>query len=141
MGTIIDLLKDIPLSAVLKEKITTMEYENASLKTEIAILKDEKRELEAQNKRLKDEIDRLTHTFNLEEEEIKILAHVGKSNESFDIAGIAYAVELNSVKAKYFVEELRNKEFVSPAASRRGQPARYRLAQKGREYIIKNNLI
>jgi len=36
---IVDLLKDIPLSAVLKEKILSLESENGALKSENSILK------------------------------------------------------------------------------------------------------
>src|SRR2546421_12473495 len=81
MGALFDLLKDIPLSAVLKEKIATFESENAALKTEIAILKDDKRKLQAENKRLKHEIEKLTHTYTPSEIEVKILTRIAKRQD------------------------------------------------------------
>jgi chromosome segregation ATPase len=57
MGLLTDIAKEIPISAVLKEKIETLEAENASLKTEVAILKDDLREAKAENKQIADEMD------------------------------------------------------------------------------------
>jgi predicted nuclease with TOPRIM domain len=68
MGLITDLLKDIPLSAVLREKMASAEQKYAALDTENAILKDDKRdlqvrvvELERQVANLKQEIETLAH--------------------------------------------------------------------------------
>lgn len=141
MGTIADLLKEIPLSAVLREKVLNLESENAALQTENAILKGEIRKSQAENKRLTEEINRLTLKVELEETEIKILVHAGKSTDSFDVERVASTLQLKPVEVKYFVEELRKKGFVAPASFIRGQPPRFRLDQKGREYIIKNDLI
>ncbi len=43
MSLLSDILKEVPLSSVLKEKITDLEAKNAALETEVAILKDELR--------------------------------------------------------------------------------------------------
>ena len=45
MGLLTEILKDVPLSAVLREKVLTLERENESLKDENASLKDDLREL------------------------------------------------------------------------------------------------
>lgn len=47
MGIITDILKDVPLSAVLKEKIIKLENEMSVLKTENAVLKSENEELKS----------------------------------------------------------------------------------------------
>jgi hypothetical protein len=59
MGLLTDIAKEIPISAVLKEKIEALEAENGALKTEVAILKDDLREAQAANKSLLDEINRI----------------------------------------------------------------------------------
>ena len=59
MGLLTDIAKEIPISAVLREKVETLEVENASLKTEVATLKDDLREAKAKNKRLQGEIDNI----------------------------------------------------------------------------------
>ena len=71
MGLVSDILKEIPLSAVLKEKIVAIEAENASLQTEVAILKDDLREAKAENKRLTDEINNLKQSETLPNEKLE----------------------------------------------------------------------
>jgi hypothetical protein len=65
MGIITDILKDIPLSAVLRErlsdqetKMTILEAENAALKTENLALKNENFDLNSLVKDLRQEIQR-----------------------------------------------------------------------------------
>ena len=59
MGLLADIPKEIPISAVLKEKVEALEVENASLKAEVASLKDDLRHAKAESKRLKEEIDNI----------------------------------------------------------------------------------
>jgi hypothetical protein len=54
---ILDLLKDIPLSAVLREKIIDIETENKALKAENAILKVKLEESEQQRRALEKQIE------------------------------------------------------------------------------------
>jgi regulator of replication initiation timing len=141
MGLIDDIIKALPENSILREKVRNLDAENTSLKAEVASLKDNKRELLAENKKLKDEIERLTQEAGLDEKEIQVLAHVGKSTAPFDVDSVAHALQLNSVEVKYFVEKLRERGYVAPAGRMRGQPPQYRVDQKGREYIIKNGLL
>ena len=53
MGLLTDIAKEIPISAVLKEKIEALEAENGALKTEVAILKDDLREAQLQQNPLR----------------------------------------------------------------------------------------
>jgi len=46
MGAILDLLKDVPLSAVLRENISTLESENETLKQKLAESEEKRRTLE-----------------------------------------------------------------------------------------------
>lgn len=48
MGLLTEILKEVPLSTVLREKVSNLEAENEALKTENAILKDDIRELRTQ---------------------------------------------------------------------------------------------
>lgn len=148
MGILSDILTGIPTNAVLREKIEAVEAKYASLDTENAILKDDNRQLKIENQKLRDEVnslrretDRLPDKVALEEMEVKILAYVGKSTEPFDVEGVARDLQLNPVKVKYFIEKLRESRLVTLAGRMRGQPPQYRVDQKGREYIIENDLI
>jgi len=60
MGFITDILKEVPLSAVLREKLGTAEAEAETLKTENANLRESVKQKDAEIERLKKEIERLT---------------------------------------------------------------------------------
>jgi DNA-binding MarR family transcriptional regulator len=142
MGFLTDLLKDLPLTSVLREKIATFESENAALQTEVAILKDDKRKLEAENKRLKDEIKSFTHTDDLHETEIKILVHLANLDGSDDEENIVASLKLGQTRTDYFLQSLWDKDYIRRSAVlMSGQEVIYYLEQKGREYLIKNDLI
>ena len=59
MGVIIDILKGIPLSAVLKERLTQLETDMAVLKSENAVLKTENANLKAKLQKI--ESDKAIH--------------------------------------------------------------------------------
>ncbi len=61
MGIIFDILKDVPLSAALKEKIVKLESEMSVLKTENAILKSENEELKSKIKIYEDKNKQIFH--------------------------------------------------------------------------------
>ena len=56
MGIITDILKEIPLSAVLREKILALEDKMSILESENLVLKTENQKLKAENLKLKKKI-------------------------------------------------------------------------------------
>ena len=54
-----DILKGIPLNAVLREQISTLEKEMATLKAKVAILEPENAELKAENAELKAKLQKI----------------------------------------------------------------------------------
>jgi regulator of replication initiation timing len=59
MGEILDMLREIPLSAVLKERLVDKEAEIAALKSKIAILEEENAALKAENAELKTKLQQI----------------------------------------------------------------------------------
>lgn len=59
MSIITDILKEVPLSAVLKERLTQAEAQVTDLEKENASLKTENEKLRADLKKAHDEIERL----------------------------------------------------------------------------------
>jgi predicted nuclease with TOPRIM domain len=59
MGIITDILKEIPLSTVLKERLTEAESKMATLEKENAVLKTENQNLHVQLQKAQEEIERL----------------------------------------------------------------------------------
>jgi chromosome segregation ATPase len=150
MGLITDLLKDIPLSAVLREKMASAEQKYAALDTENAILKDDKRELqvrvmelERQVGDLKQEIEKLTHVGDdLDEVEILLLRALTSPEISTpeQMVGIAGS---NLTRVQYHLHRLveANYVFYGPVGTGIPGPLHCYLTHEGREYLIKRDKI
>ncbi len=78
----------------------------------------------------------------LDELEIKILLLLSelKGNDTAGATVIANLFEISEAKAKYYLDELVRKKYAL-AYLTIGKPRDYSLAHKGREYLVKNNLI
>ena len=140
MGALFDLLKEVPLSAVLKEKIAAMEAENGALSTENAILKDDNRKLQAEIIKLKDEIERLTHTFDLDEPKKSILVLLAKHDGSLTIHDLEFLSEIQRIHLDYHLHELAKHDFVGISKPLFGHIS-VSLHPLGTAFIVKNNLI
>ena len=141
MGALFDLFKEIPLSSVLKEKLGTLEAKYGALETENSILKDDLRQAKAEIVKLKEEINRLTHTDDLEEKEKAILALYATRDRYMTAEEIAHHLQLNPVRADYYLTKLVGGEYIRSPPPIVAGPTNYYITQKGREFLIKNNLI
>lgn len=138
---LMDLLKDIPLSAILKEKIAALDEEVASLKQENAFLKDENRKLKAENKRFKDEIQSLTHTDDLDETLIQLLIFLAeREGQMVNDSGLSSALKVDKARARYFAGELEKPGYIS-VDDHSGIITFYSLAHAGRKYLMDKGLI
>jgi predicted RNase H-like nuclease (RuvC/YqgF family) len=140
MSLLADILKEIPLSSVLREKISTIEAENAALQTENAILKDDVRQLKAENHRLKNEVEELTNPLELDEAKTQLLAMLVE-HPSLNLYEFLHLLEIERVHLQYHLQELLTQGYV---AKRRGPSfphlPTYLLTQKGRKYVLENHL-
>jgi adenylate cyclase len=109
MGWVIDLVKEIPLSTVLREKLSAIEEKYVALDTENAILKDDLRkakanvvQLEAQVSNFKNEIEKLSHGESSD-------AHSAAETvepDCLSIAVLPFANHTGDPKMEYFGEQL-----------------------------------
>jgi predicted transcriptional regulator len=149
VGALIDLLKGIPLSAVLKERVEALEAKYAALETELSLKEGDLRKTQSQNEKLQaevvkltEEINRLTQRETLDEAEVKILAYLAKSGGSAHHGDITRAVELHTIVVKKSIGTLRQRGLITPTYLRRTQMITgYKLTQSGLEYAIDNRLI
>jgi len=134
MGIITDILKELPLNAVLRDKLQELEKKFDALGAENNKLKEE-------NQKLKTKLEELTKTNGgkLSEPEEKILWLLS-SCEKLIPEAIASKLGLNLTKTECYLERMR-KKYVSAYDYCNGRPSEYVLIQKGREYLIENNLI
>ena len=140
MSLLSDILKEVPLSTVLKEKIADLEAQNAALQTEIAILKDDLRQAQAESKRLKQEIESFTHS-GLDEVSIKILTYLAQSGGLVEDSELEATLQLPATRVKYHAGQLEQQGYIEGQHFAGGELSLYSLTQKGREYAVKNNLI
>jgi len=133
MGIIIDILKELPLNAVLRDKLQELERKYDALGVENGKLKEE-------NQKLKNKLKELTSTGKLSEPEEKILLLLSSCNRELTPEMIASQLGLNLTKTEYYLERM-HKEYVCSHDWVDGRPSEYYLIQKGRQYLVENNLI
>ena len=138
MGWLTDIFQDVPLSTELREKLATVEAESDALKTDNVILKDDLREARAQILTLEKRLEQFAHQSELDETDALILKEIALTSEP----AATYLVtklnlELSVVELR--LEQLTDLDYLSTWSI--GGVERYSLEPKGREYLIKKNLI
>jgi len=142
MSLLTDILKEIPISAILKEKITDIEAKYAAVDTENAILKDDLRHARDEIAELKNRIEALTHKEqDLEDFEIDILLHVAQCHISNATAEfMALGFEGSKPRLEYHLQKLWLADYLqSPYIDDHG--AHYQPSPKGLELLVKKSRI
>lgn len=138
MGWLTDLFKDIPLPIELRAKLATVEAENDSLKTDNVILKDDLRQAKSQLLRLEKRLDQYTHTPELDEIDVNILKEIALTSEPpASYLSAKLSIEVGALDFR--LEQLTETDYLSAWSI--GGIERYSLRPKGREYLIRHNLI
>lgn len=139
---ILDLLKEVPLSAVLREKIISLESENKSLKEENTVLKAKLEESEQQRRTLEQQVEQKlieSHGSRLDEVKEKIFTNLSKHSDLTEeqISGyLSISVQL----AKFHLEELKKKGMVSDFYAMES-PVYWSIDQNGRSYLFAHGLL
>ncbi len=138
MGWLTDLFKDIALPVELREKLAAVEAENDSLKTDNVILKDDLRQAKGELLRLERRLDQYTHTPELDETDVNILKEVALTSEpASSYLSAKLGIEVGPLDFR--LEQLTETDYLSTWSI--GGIERYSLRPKGREYLIRHNLI
>ena len=138
MGWLTDLFKDVSLSPELRAKLSAVETENDSLKTDNVLLKDDLRQANAQILRLEKRLDQYTHTPELDETDVNILKEVALTSEP-PAAHLSAKLNIEIGALDFRLEQLTETDYLSTWSI--GGVERYSLRPKGREYLIRHNLI
>jgi|SRR5215213_9031757 len=139
MGLFDDILKGLPANAVLREQITQLNAQKAATETENAILKDDLRHAKVEIAKLKKQIEEHEYSDpDFDDVETRILSALGDSDsENERIASwFIFILNLHPERFNYAIERLIARDFVHKHAD-----ASYSLAQKGRGYLVRNNLL
>jgi predicted nuclease with TOPRIM domain len=138
MGWLTDLFKDVSLPPELRAKLAAVEEENDSLKTDNVLLKDDLREAKGQILRLEKRLDQYTHTPELDETDVSILKEIALTSEpAASYLSAKLGIELGALDFR--LEQLTETDYLSTWSI--GGVERYSLRPKGREYLIRHNLI
>ncbi|MGO9019117.1 MAG: hypothetical protein ACLQVJ_12300 [Syntrophobacteraceae bacterium] len=139
MGWFTDLIKDVPVSAVVKERLAlaedrfrAIEEENKKLKRRIAALEEENKGLRAQSPASQQPQEP-------EEIEIKIMTLLSKIGQG-TIRDVAQTLQISITKAEYHISEMEEAELLHGSYSYVDE-ATFSLAQKGRVFLVKNDLV
>ena len=138
MGWLTDLFVDVPLSAELRAKLAAVETENDALKTDNLLLRDDLREAKAQTLRLQKQVDGYTHQAELDETDISILQEVALTSEPA-AAYLSKKLSIDFGVIDFRLAQLTETDYLSAWSI--GGVGRYSLRPKGREYLIKHNLV
>lgn len=138
MGWLTDLFRDVPLSVELREKLAAVEVENDALKTDNLILRDDLREAKAQTLRLQKQLDGYTHHAELDEADIRILKEVALTSEPA-ASYLSKKLNIDFGVIDFRLAQLTETDYLSTWNI--GGVERYSLRPKGREYLIRHNLV
>ena len=138
MGWLTDLFTDVPLSLELRERLAAVEEENDTLKTDNLLLKDDLLEAKAHALRLEKKLDQYTHHPDLDEADVLILKEVALTSEPA-AAYLSKKLNIEFGVVDFRLAQLTETDYLSAWSI--GGIERYSLRPKGREYLIRHNLI
>ena len=134
MGWIADLLKEIPSAARYKAELEAMEKENAVLKSQVS---DLRQEIQRRDNIIQKE---KSHGQRLEEVREKLLVALSAGGE-LQADQLAQAVGIGEQLATFHLNEMEEAGLVSAAMFYTGRPSLWRIAQKGRSYLVTHGLL
>jgi predicted RNase H-like nuclease (RuvC/YqgF family) len=148
MGWLFGLLKEIPLSAVLKEKITSIEAKHAAIDTENAILKDDLRHAKTEIAKLTKQVEQLSHKeepphVELDDTEIdllKLIADLGYDNSTTEMIRLNRK-QIPEQKLEYHLERLVQAGFILNVIYLPEAGWFFAMTQEGRTFLVGKGLL
>jgi DNA-binding MarR family transcriptional regulator len=141
MGWIEDLLKEVPLSAVLRERIALegQKYEGAI--REVDALKKKVAALERENAELRDQIPQRKET-SLSEDTARVLVQIFKARDIDEraVGNIAGALNMDPGVLEYHLDRL-DEAGLALLTSSDEEHTYWGLTPKGRRHVVERKLI
>jgi len=140
MGAIQDLLQEVPLSAVLRERVGLAEAKYNLAVKENEDLKQRLRALEEENASLRAQIPKQG---GLEEDTIRVLVHFFRAEyDATDIGMTAQMLRMEKGVVKYHLDQLENASMAECVGFNSNSGHVYwALTPVGRKYAVENKLI
>jgi DNA-binding MarR family transcriptional regulator len=142
MGTIQDLLQEVPLSAVLKERVALAEQRFDLAMSENAVLRERVRILEQENASLRTQLPR-HETNGLDQETCRVLTYFFRAEgDARDVGIAARALQMEKSIMKYHLDQLKEASFATCTGGNYVTHHVYwSLTPAGRKYAVANKLI
>ena len=147
MSWIADLLKDIPLSVVLKEKISLIELKfeecekkSALLQTENEKLKVTLLEAQKENEILKTQLRIDAESENLDENALQIIRLLSQKDGRQNLWELEEEIQLSKLQLQHSLDFLEQHSFLESRFVGYTKPTTYELTQKGRKYALEKGL-
>lgn len=142
MGAIQDLLQEVPLSAVLKERVALAEQKYEGAMRENANLKQRVRALEEENAALRAQIPRQRHG-GLDDDTARVLVHLFKvEGDARDVGVTARTLQMEKGVVKYHLDQLKDAGFATCTSGNYVSGHVYwGLTPAGRKYAVEQKLI
>lgn len=155
MSWIADLLKDIPLSVVLKEKISLLEMKFADLENENAILREKNALLTQENTILKTQLLEAqqqnevaegklridAESENLDENAIQVIRLLSQKGGTRSFWELEEQLQMPKIQLQFSLDFLEQHNFLESRFVSYTKPTTYELTQKGRKFALDNKLV
>ena len=105
------------------------------------MLEQENIKLNDENRELTKRLQGIAGVETLDEIEENILVLLSSTNQELTVQMIASSLQLNLTRVEYYLEKMYDTELVLSNDWTDDRPSEYYLAQKGREYLVKNDLL
>ena len=141
MGSIQDLLQEVPLAAVLRERVALAEQKYEAAIRQVEELKQRVAALERENAELRARIPHRKET-TLGEDTARVLVQIFKARELEDRAvdTMARALGMEEGVLRYHLDRL-NEAGLAHMTSGDHEHVYWALEPKGRQYVVEHNLI
>ena len=124
--------------AALEQRVVSLEQNIVSLEAEKAVLRSSLNEAQNEVQHLK-KLSEKAHSNRLEEVKEKILALLA-TQDNFE-NNIAQSLGISAQVAKFHLQDLSEAHLIHRSLSRTGQQFPWKLAQEGRRYLAKHELL
>ncbi len=148
MSWVADLLKDIPLSVVLKEKISLIELKFEESEKKVALLETENanlniRLLESQkeNEILRTQLRVDTESENLDENALQIIRLLSQKGGKRNLWQMEEEIQMPKIQLQYSLAFLEQHSFLESYFRDYTKPTTYELTQKGRKFALDKGFV
>jgi DNA-binding transcriptional ArsR family regulator len=146
MGSIQDLLQEVPLAAVLRERVALADQKYETAMREVAQLKERVADLERENAELRAQIpaDDEDDAASLQPDTARVLVHLFKANlpEARDVGNMAMTLGMERGVLQYHLDRLYDAGLAETAGANYLHGHVYwALTPEGRRYAVECKLI